>query len=330
MKATLCLCGLMVVALAAGCGQKVYLAVEREVFLPDDIKALKAIAVLPIYTDNTTDARWSGALTDQLQACLLERLGRFQSAPILVDRSNIARIMEEQKISISDLADPATAAKVGRLVGADAIVNGKVSISVSERLAPSIRANLAPTVQRTVTAIATLSMVKVDTSAAMRTKFINKTQSYVDAPESTVNNAISKCVQEFSETVFPSSVTVHEFTMVSTDCPPVKEGLVFAKVGNWPAAVERFEAATKADPSNPVAFYDLGVSRLMLGEAELAAAQSCIDKAVSLKVDENYARGQQMVIDIVKMGPGVKLYPFAGPKPKSGVSTILGKLPFGN
>lgn len=57
---------------------------------------------------------------------LIDRLaqsGRFK----LIERAQIRRILEEQDLQASDLIDPATAARIGKIAGVDAIVTGSVN-----------------------------------------------------------------------------------------------------------------------------------------------------------------------------------------------------------
>lgn len=53
----------------------------------------------------------------------LQKTGQF----IIVEREKVQAIMDEQRFSNSDAAEPATAVKLGRLLGASAIVTGSVS-----------------------------------------------------------------------------------------------------------------------------------------------------------------------------------------------------------
>ena len=53
----------------------------------------------------------------------LQKTGQF----ILVEREKVQRILDEQRFQASDLVEPATVAKVGRLLGVNAIVTGAVT-----------------------------------------------------------------------------------------------------------------------------------------------------------------------------------------------------------
>jgi hypothetical protein len=76
------------------------------------------IAVLP----PVTDASWATGLSDAA-GMLLMKPGKF----ILVDRSEVDRVLKEQQFGSSGLADPSTAARLGKLMGAEAVLTVNVT-----------------------------------------------------------------------------------------------------------------------------------------------------------------------------------------------------------
>src|SRR5712691_9919703 len=48
---------------------------------------------------------------------------------LVIERASLDKVLQEQGIQLSDIADPTTAAKVGRILGVDAIVLGSVATS---------------------------------------------------------------------------------------------------------------------------------------------------------------------------------------------------------
>jgi curli biogenesis system outer membrane secretion channel CsgG len=85
--------------------------------------AISRIAVLP-FTDGPGDhAMNSGNAVAGFITERLAQIGRFR----LVERSQLKSIMDELDLQAADLIDPATAAKVGKLAGVDAVVTGSVS-----------------------------------------------------------------------------------------------------------------------------------------------------------------------------------------------------------
>jgi curli biogenesis system outer membrane secretion channel CsgG len=92
----------------------------------------KRIAVLPFTTSTeaahnaSANAGINGDLGADVADLLMHQL--FQDKQfIVVERSAIDKIVKEQNFSNSDRADPATAARIGKLAGVDAMIIGSVT-----------------------------------------------------------------------------------------------------------------------------------------------------------------------------------------------------------
>jgi TolB-like protein len=79
--------------------------------------ARKRIGVFPMQSEvrEVTGARLEGAVTDALL-----RLSRFD----VVARTQMDKVLAEQKLSNSDVVDPESAIRIGKLLGADYVVTG--------------------------------------------------------------------------------------------------------------------------------------------------------------------------------------------------------------
>lgn len=76
------------------------------------------VAVLPVYSNLTTcDKQTLDALINIISVSLLEING-FS----LIERASIDKIFEEQALGLTGAIDPNTAAKVGKLLGAEAVI----------------------------------------------------------------------------------------------------------------------------------------------------------------------------------------------------------------
>lgn len=96
------------------------ISIIRQVAKAFQLAERLSLAVLPFEQKGTqTDA--SQAFQDNLIAALVNQ-NRFR----VVDRQKLDAILEEQKISQSKLVDQSTAIKLGRLVGAQAIITGSI------------------------------------------------------------------------------------------------------------------------------------------------------------------------------------------------------------
>jgi TolB-like protein len=78
------------------------------------------IAVMPIEAKGD-QARFSDALTDKMVSQLVN-LRRFK----VIERTALDKVLKEQELQVSGMVDEATAVKVGRVAGADAIVMASV------------------------------------------------------------------------------------------------------------------------------------------------------------------------------------------------------------
>jgi WD40 repeat protein/tetratricopeptide (TPR) repeat protein len=72
-----------------------------------------------------------GSLTAEDRAALQEGLGEYLQATLsaipdvkLVERESLAKVIAEQKLTLAGLTDPATAARVGKIVGAEKLIYG--------------------------------------------------------------------------------------------------------------------------------------------------------------------------------------------------------------
>jgi hypothetical protein len=299
------MCGALVCG--AGCGgPKLYLAVERQVEPPADIRALKAIAVLPAYqTGATTVNDYGVELRNQLRSWLSDRLGGFQPHPDLSTPEGVDDAIKQGKFNRSDLVKRENATAVGQLAGADACIYGQINLMVNETTSWVSYPVPHQQIHRRVSASVTLSMVNVATGNDMpqHTKTVSVDQGWLRDEVTTVKKAIGKCVREFGETIVPCSVRdVYEVKLAGGEDKNLKDGNTYAKGCNLEAAAGQYEAAAKANPNSHGAHYNLAVAKLFLNDR--AEAESSLNTALGLKVDDKYV----WVLSILKqVGPDGRL-----------------------
>lgn len=80
----------------------------------------------------------------------------------IVERSSLNNVLDEQKLQISGLTDPATAAKVGKILGIDAIVLGTVTTSQKYQTGGGFMGIGADVTMASVVSNATMKIVGVD------------------------------------------------------------------------------------------------------------------------------------------------------------------------
>jgi hypothetical protein len=108
------------VLLLSGCAQKETLKVLE----PAEVSGaanIKNIAVTPFQHDYVN-------LADKIQAAISSQ--RIDDKPCftVINRSDLSKIIDEQKIQNSDLTDESAAVKAAKLLGAEAIIAGSVDV----------------------------------------------------------------------------------------------------------------------------------------------------------------------------------------------------------
>jgi curli biogenesis system outer membrane secretion channel CsgG len=111
--------------LAFSCGPK---AVKTNIWMPAKSAGagkVKRLSVLDFgghwYWSNT-----KSSMRSKIEAMLTSIKVKGANHFKIIDRHHMNRVLKEQNISLSENADPATAAKVGKLVGIDAFLTGRV------------------------------------------------------------------------------------------------------------------------------------------------------------------------------------------------------------
>lgn len=87
------------------------------------IAQIRRVAVLPFADGPGANAVNLGNAVAGLVVDRLSRSDRFR----VIERSQLKSIMDELDMKASDMIDPATAAKVGKLAGVEAVIMGSVS-----------------------------------------------------------------------------------------------------------------------------------------------------------------------------------------------------------
>jgi len=90
---------------------------------PELAGGLRRIAVLDLVDAPGADAGHSGRVV----AGVLSSAALNVKCWSVVERQELSRIIEEQDLQNTDLVDPATAVRVGRIAGADGIIIGEVA-----------------------------------------------------------------------------------------------------------------------------------------------------------------------------------------------------------
>jgi len=146
-----------IVLLAAGsflcsCTPKVFGGVKR-----DRLKGIERVAFLPFKTPKGTPPGLGKSFAEELAA-------RCTEIPfIIVECAQLRKVLKEQELSLAGIIDEKTASEIGKILGVDAVFNGRVityhdyyinptrntELSVSVRLVDSTTAELLLTAYST-------------------------------------------------------------------------------------------------------------------------------------------------------------------------------------
>ncbi|HAH05136.1 MAG TPA: hypothetical protein DCM05_01210, partial [Elusimicrobia bacterium] len=160
-NARLLLCALLALGFAAGCGPDIAKVQDKVSHF-----SKKRIGVLP-FADAPGDAN-SGELAADL-FCEQLRTAGF----ILVNRGDMGKLVSEQTLQASGIVRPEEAARIGQMLGADALLTGAVTEA-------GVRREFRPAVYETQNVIRT---------NPDGTTFMVPVQRVV-RPEETLNNAV--------------------------------------------------------------------------------------------------------------------------------------------
>jgi TolB-like protein len=113
------------------------------------------IAVIPFsYVDNKRDIDGAGAIISER---LTSRIVKTKAYKV-VDRQNLEKILQEQKLQASGLVDSETAKSLGKILGVEAIVTGTMSEMVGNKL--EIYAKLIKTETAEILAASSITVPK--------------------------------------------------------------------------------------------------------------------------------------------------------------------------
>ena len=110
-----------VALLMSGCAQKVRIKALQ----PAEVGAMAAKKKVAISNFKNDKHGLSGKIEAQIAKHQLDRKRYFT----VVSRKDLNKIVAEQKLQSSELMDEATATKVGKLIGAQAVINGEIASS---------------------------------------------------------------------------------------------------------------------------------------------------------------------------------------------------------
>jgi tetratricopeptide (TPR) repeat protein len=295
MKMSNALCGALFAALLCACGT---VAVRVPVLKPAEINMASYQSVgIGGMTGNA-----NSAVADTLEEALVSSQ-RFQ----VVDRQHMSQLMKELKLSSSDLADPKSAARLGKVVTAGALIFGDTTDQFREtpsedkfkddKQGPHSFKSL----KGEVYIRATFKVVDVATGRLLVAKTYEEkrddTNHAIDKrPDPIDRRALEKAARQAVVARFMKAIVPHQEYMEAnfakdSDIPQLEGGIGYAQRGDWKQAQDTFNTAAQDSEKNvkfkasqvAKCYWNLGLSYEYAGDYD--KANDMIDKAYKLSND---------------------------------------------
>ena len=194
----------------------------------------------------------------------------------VVDRSNLSRIMKEHELNMSGAVNTDTAVKIGRLVGASALIVGNANVKYDLKRWKGKpwkdkegNWHQSYNVKGTAKVNSTLKVVGLTTGKIIAVKSISKEASDSDWKnnkwphdpdrDAIISSAVNGMIDTFMKMIAPYTVYVN-VKFEKSKLPESEAGINFAKQGQWGDALEQFKAAKHKNPTDPCTWYNLGLA----------------------------------------------------------------------
>src|SRR5712664_671224 len=230
----------------------------------------------------------------------------------VVDRQHMEQVMRELRLSSTDLADPAAAAKLGKVVTAGALIFGDVQNSYREQPGSSRYQDDKKvwhtwnTLKGEVYTRATFKIVDVSTGRLIVARTYEErredTNRALDRrPEAidrmALENAARRAVLErFMKAIVPHQEFMYANFQKDGDIPQLEGGIGWAERGDWKKAQATFSQAIADGQKNPKikseqlakAYWNLGLAYEYAGDYD--GANATVQKAYELSNDKEMLR----------------------------------------
>ncbi len=236
------------------------------------------------------------AFTQQLLAT-----GRFE----VVDRQSLDKILEEQKLGISGLIDEQSAPQLGKLLGASALIFGRITTDQFRqelRKEKPYKDKKGKTHQRQtrlgqydfgvfikIVDVQTGKIIfskEITANAKKQNSALDKTPPPIDRNQ-LYRECLNKISNRFRKMIAPYQTTVKAQFLVDDKIPATKKAVAFFKAGEWQKGLQLLRKATQQPLKNKLkakVYYDLGLAQMYLGAHDEAIQN--IRQAVQLQPSE--------------------------------------------
>jgi tetratricopeptide (TPR) repeat protein len=277
----------------------------------------KRIAIMPIEED-------SMGLAEKLEASIASKQINGKAFFTVLARKDIDSLLEEQKLQYSGLVDEASRQQVGVLIGAQALVSGKVNARSAsydyykvERVVCGEQCHTRYSLCQTMQAKLTASIRMVDTQLGdiiyaqdySAVEDYDACESWLPSEETAFSTLAADIAQQFTEDISPS---MKRYQIVLMDDPDIRynstqddqleHGLTYLQNGYTDKAERLFsELLTSTEDRSYVAAYNLGVTKEMQQDysaaMQLYRLADSLTKEPVLEIDAALARLEKRIAD---------------------------------
>jgi len=197
----------------------------------------------------------------------------------VMERSAVAKVLEEQKFGTSGMVDTATVSAIGKLLGVDGVVVGEVVAFAAGSKAFGKEGTV--TVNIRLVNVQSAKVIFSDSITVDYNKFMAG-----ERKEAILSQLSQDVAKQFVGKIAPHYVE-RKKVLLSTGGDagkPNKRGITFASNGLWDKAQEQFEEALQIAPDNAAVHNNLAVCHEHFGKLHNAIEE--YEKAIRLNPDE--------------------------------------------
>lgn len=174
-----------------------------------------AVTGFSVKTNNTFGVKDIGRKLNNMFSTALSKNEHF----VLIERAKIDTVLNEQRFQLSDMVYPATAAEVGKILNAQAIITGSLnnidcslmnvaigllaycSSTINVRIISTETGKTILTVSKTGRSYTFGVPVRITAEGKTRDDILGVKRSYEDMINSSLRNAVEKAVSAISEQI---------------------------------------------------------------------------------------------------------------------------------
>ena len=303
MKLTVALIPAAFLTVMGGCSQPptVSLGYSRsaEYSIPAGIKRL---AIARFTGKSAADTKWADIASDRL-ASAIDEAGRHDHRYEIVERERLKEVVDEQDLRA--VSGDTAASKLGKLLGADAVIYGTVTVATEQRRARRTMGTYQ--IRRFAMVGITFHMVDVNTARRLvslsirreydsskvhgddkREQILRMIIPYdVPPADTSLDELVAQCAERFVRKIAPHRVTVLVPLEAGEQTKLVDAGNKLAKTGEFAAAMEYYKRAIARDSEDYGAIFNAGV--MYEAQRRFPKAAEMYKKAFDLGMAQKFA-----------------------------------------